>query len=29
MFIKQLRRSPLLPLRDGRVMEPLPQEVLA
>ncbi len=29
MFIKQLRRSPLLPLRDGRVQEPLPQEVLA
>jgi hypothetical protein len=29
MFIKQLRRSPLLPLRDGRVQEPQPQEVLA
>jgi hypothetical protein len=29
MFIKNLRRSPLLPLRDGRVQEPLPQEVLA
>ncbi len=29
MFIKQLRRSPLLPLRDGRVQEPLPKEVLA
>lgn len=29
MFIKQLRRSPLLPLRDDRVQEPLPQEVLA
>jgi hypothetical protein len=29
MFIKQLRRSPLLPLRDGRVQDPRPQEVLA
>ncbi len=29
MFIKQLRRSPLLPLRDARVSEPLPQEVIA
>jgi len=29
MFIKQLRRSPLLPLRDGRVQEAMPQEVLA
>jgi hypothetical protein len=29
MFIKQLRRSPLLPLRDGRVQESLPEEVLA
>lgn len=29
MFLKQLRRSPLLPLRDGRVQEPMPQEVLA
>jgi hypothetical protein len=28
-YIKQLRRSPLLPLRDERVMEALPQEVLA
>jgi hypothetical protein len=29
VFIKQLRRSPLLPLRDERVQESLPQEVLA
>lgn len=29
MFIKQLRRSPLLPLCDGRVQEPLPEQVLA
>ncbi len=28
-YIKQLRRSPLLPLRDERVQEALPQEVLA
>jgi hypothetical protein len=29
MFMKQLRRTPLLPLRDTRVMEAMPEEVLA
>ncbi len=28
-FLGQLRRRPLLPLRDPRVMAPLPEEVIA